>query len=332
MDSLRLFHFIRPLWLCALPAIVATWWLVRRQTGGGAILRDGIAPHLREALTVGRDRGLRVVPVDLLSIALVCGTLASAGPTWSRLPSPWFAETAPLVIAIEVSDSMRANDVQPTRLDRARFKIRDLVDARTGARSALIAYADSAHIVLPPTEDAEVLQPFLEGLDPAVMPRQGANAGAVLTLALRLLGDKVGKGTLLFVNDGFERADLPALAELAGDETAPGMAALVLGTEAGGSALLPDGTFATTRAGGRIDTRLDLGALRRFERETGAPVVRATADDSDLRRLLRHIESRLHQFDEQDPNIQWKDQGWWLLWPAALLTAAWFRRGWTMQW
>ena len=55
-------------------------------------------------------------------------------------------------VAIEVSDSMRSNDVQPTRLDRARFKVLDLIAARTGSRTALIAYAGTAHVVVPPSK------------------------------------------------------------------------------------------------------------------------------------------------------------------------------------
>jgi Ca-activated chloride channel family protein len=98
-----------------------------------------------------------------------------------------------LVIAIEVSDSMRSNDLQPTRLDRARFKVMDLVAARTGSRTALIAYAGSAHIVVPPSTDSEVLQPFLESLDPVIMPSPGANAGNVLPLAQALLGEQAAR-------------------------------------------------------------------------------------------------------------------------------------------
>ena len=55
-----------------------------------------------------------------------------------------------------------------------------------------------------------------------------------------------------------------------------------------------------------------------------------STDDSDVRRLIRTINSNLRQAD--DPNAQWRDEGWWFLWPAALLTLLWFRRGWTMQW
>jgi Ca-activated chloride channel family protein len=256
--------------------------------------------------------------------------LAAAGPTWSKQPSPWFAEAAPLVIAIEVSDSMRSNDTQPTRLDRARFKVMDLVAARTGSRTALIAYAGSAHIVVPPSTDAAVLQPFLESLDPAIMPTAGSAASLVLPLAQGLLGDRPAAGTLLFVNDGFDIGDIAPLADFASQPGTPSMAALVVGSDEGGVAFMPDGTPVMAAGGGRLDTSIDPALLRRVASDANVSIVRAGVGDSDIRQLLRAIQSNLQQAD--DPDARWRDQGWWLLWPAVLLALFWFRRGWTMRW
>ena len=63
-----------------------------------------VAPHLRDALTVNRAAKVRVQPIDGIALVLVASTLAAAGPTWSRQASPWLAETAPLVVALEVSE------------------------------------------------------------------------------------------------------------------------------------------------------------------------------------------------------------------------------------
>lgn len=330
MSSLNLFHFLRPLWLLAVPAVCLVWWLVRRRQAQKSLVGAFVAPHLREALTVNQEekRGLR--PVDWACIAGLAAALAAAGPSWSKQPSPWFSETAPLVVAIEVSDSMRSNDVQPTRLDRARFKLLDLVEARTGSRTAIIAYADSAHIVLPPSTDIDVIKPLLESLDPVIMPKQGANTSNVLPLATELLSEDAVMGTILFVNDGFEAVDVPALVQFSQQQGAPAMAALVIGTEEGGVALMPDGSAVSGPGGGRLDTRLDTETLGRVKSEAGMPVVRMSTDDTDIRQVMRAIDSNLQQAD--DPNAQWNDGGWWLLWPAALLVLLWFRRGWTMQW
>jgi len=101
---IELLHVIRPLWLIALPVIALVWWLVRRRDASQVMVGHFVAPHLREALTVNRNarRGLRAI--DGVAIALLATSIAAAGPTWSKQASPWFSETAPLVIAIEVSD------------------------------------------------------------------------------------------------------------------------------------------------------------------------------------------------------------------------------------
>ena len=323
-------HFLRPLWLLAVPAILLIWWLVRRRDASRADVGSFVAPHLREALTVNRDAGKGFRAIDGVAVAMLLATAAAAGPTWSKQVSPWFSETAPLIIAMEVSDSMRSNDLQPTRLDRARFKVLDLVGKRTGSRTALVAYAGSAHIVVPPSTDIEVLKPFLESLDPAIMPAPGAVASRVLPLAQKLLGDEAATGTLLFVNDGFDASDIASLADFSRQPGTPALAALVVGSDEGGVAFMPDGSPVVAAGGGRIDTRIDPALLRRVAAEARVSVVRASAGDADLRQLLRAIQSNLQLAD--DPDAEWLDQAWWLLWPAALLALLWFRRGWTMQW
>lgn len=329
MTALENFHFLRPFWLLAVPVLALVWWLSRRQDSR----RDGaaaiIAAHLRAALTINAA-GAGVRPADGVIIAAVLVALAAAGPAWNQAPSPWFAETAPLVIALEVSDSMRSIDVQPTRLDRARFKILDLATRRTGGRTAIIVYAGSAHILVPPSSDTDVLKPLLESLDPAIMPVPGAAAAAALPLAKQLLADEATRGSVLYINDGFSTTDLPELAAFTATEGNPGVTALVIGTDAGGSALLPDGSAVRGADGGRLATGVDAALLARMQRQAGVPFTRMTTGDSDLREILRRIDSHLSR--AADPDARWQDAGWWLLWPAALLLLAWFRRGWTMRW
>ena len=112
--------------------LLIAWWFLRRREAGTTSIGDLVAPHLRDALTVNRSDRAHIRPVDGVAVTAVLIAIAAAGPTWNKQQSPWFAETAPLVVAIEVSDSMRANDLLPTRLDRARFKVLDLVKVIAG--------------------------------------------------------------------------------------------------------------------------------------------------------------------------------------------------------
>jgi Ca-activated chloride channel family protein len=310
--------------------LTAIWWLVRQQTAHSSKLKTGIADHLTEAMTVNRKGTRGVLPVDGIAIVMLCSALATAGPSFRQQESPWFAETAPLVVALEVSDSMRANDLVPSRLERARFKILDLIAARTGARTSLIAYSGSAHVVMPPTMDALVIKPFLESLDPAIMPIPGANLTRVLPLALDLLGDEAASGTLLIVADGIDNSDVPALRSFTSGEDAPSIALLLAATDKDAIAMLPDGSLAKNPDGSRVDTRVDLSRLQQIVNDAGLWFVQLSPQDNDIAALLSQIESRLEQ--AEDPDAVWVDDAWWLLWPAVLVMLAWFRRGWTMQW
>ena len=173
MSELRLileaFHFIRPVVLLLVPLVVALWWWVRATRTRRDVPGEGIAPHLRAALTVGAHGGGRVTAIDTVAAMLLLVVVGAAGPTWSRMPDPFVAQSAPMVVVLKVAPSMEEADVAPSRLERAKQKIRDLLDLRAGARTALVAYAGTAHVVVPMTEDPGVMVPYLEGLTPEVM-------------------------------------------------------------------------------------------------------------------------------------------------------------------
>jgi Ca-activated chloride channel homolog len=295
------FHFIRPLWLLLLPAVAALWWLVRRTRMRREVPAEGLAPHLRAALTVGGAGHRRLLPIDGVAAALALVTLGAAGPTWSRMPDPFVAQSAPVVVVLKVTPSMDGTDVAPSRLERGKQKIRDLLDLRAGARTALVAYAGSAHRVVPMTEDPNVMTPYLEGLTPDVMPVEGQRAADALALAADLLAGEDTPGGVLFVADGLDPADAAAL------DAAEAPAVAVL-------AMLPEGTR---------DRGLD---------QLSAPVVPVTPDDGDIRRIDRALNAAYRQAMLDNADQPWQDRGHWLAWPAALLTLLWFRRGWTMRW
>ena len=155
---LGLFHFLRPVWLLTLLPIAGIWWVVRPKKRNPETQASGIALHLMQALTVNSSEEQKVFPIDGTAAILVLLAIAVAGPTWSRFPNPLLAQTAPLAVALKVSPSMQSPDIQPSRLDRASFKILDLVERRAGAQTALFAYAGSAHRVTPLTEDPNIIR------------------------------------------------------------------------------------------------------------------------------------------------------------------------------
>ncbi len=294
------FHFIRPLWLLLLPVILLAWWVIRRGQVRQGPPADGLAPHLRSALTVGSDSQGRLRPIDGVALGLLLLVIGAAGPTWSRTPDPFVAQTAPLVVVLEVTPSMAEKDIAPSRLERGKQKIRDLLDLRGGARTALVAYAGSAHGVVPMTEDPAVMLPYLEGLIPEIMPVEGEQAGQALALATDLLSQEETPGGILFVADGLDPADAPAL---------DGAATLAV------LAMLPEGV-----------------RDRGLDQLSNATVIPATPDASDVNRIDRLLAAAYREALLQNTEQPWEDRAHWLAWPVILLTLLWFRRGWTMRW
>jgi Ca-activated chloride channel family protein len=119
---------------------------------------------LLDHLVVGRTERRRLRPVHLTALLMALGSIAVAGPTWEREKPPFVQDQAPLAIAIDLSQTMDAIDVSPTRLERAKLKVRDLLRLRQGARTAIFAYAGSAHMVLPLTEDAHLIETYVDSL------------------------------------------------------------------------------------------------------------------------------------------------------------------------
>ena len=303
--QLSLFHFLRPWWLTLLLPTLLLWWHVRVSAVQSESGTNGIAPHLAAALRVGMDQRRWILPIDGVTLSILLAVLAVAGPTWSRVPNPLVAQTAPLAIVLKVSASMERHDIAPSRLARAKHKIVDLLQTRSGARTALIAYGGTAHRVAPLSEDPEILKVFLEGLSPDVMPRAGDNATAALALANTALANEPTPGAILFVVDKIDSVDLPAIAEH---------------VQRGGAPLV---ILAVTKQDGALD---NVASLR------GITTVELTPDNADVGEIERRVALAYREALSADDRQQWDDRGWMLTWPVALLTLLWFRRGWTMRW
>jgi len=147
MSWIAAFTFLRPWILLGLPILALLWLLLHRKGRADALRSPHIAPHLLAALTIGGAERSRSSALALLIPAAMLMVLGAAGPAWRAASSPFVTETAPVVIALDLSESMTQTDIQPSRLERAKQKILDLMELRAGGRVGLVAYAGSAHLV-----------------------------------------------------------------------------------------------------------------------------------------------------------------------------------------
>src|SRR5690606_13323282 len=207
--DLSAFHFLRPWCLALLPLAGFLWWMRRAERD--AIWRDSrIAPALLPYLVVRAPGSRCPRPEDLLALVLSAGALAAAGPTWQRDELAFLDNVAPLMVAVDLSASMDSHDVPPSRLEAVRHTLSDLVARRAGARTGLIAYAGSSHLVLPPTDDANLFDLFTQALSTDLIGLQGRNVAGAIALGARVLAAERTGGTLLLVTDGADRQHLDA--------------------------------------------------------------------------------------------------------------------------
>lgn len=303
MDLIAGFHFLRPVCLLLLLPAIALWLLERREADTTARWRRAIDPSLLRHLTVGGESGRRLKPEDMLLAAWLLAILAAAGPAWRQIPSPFAQAARPAMLVVKVTPSMLGHDLAPTRLDRAREKMADLLALREGAPTGLVAYAGSAHLVLPPTPDGAVVRTMAGALAPELMPRQGDALPEAVKLAARTLAEGGQGGSIVVFADA-----APAIPAGAAPSSAP----VTL------FAMLPP-----ARASADPSLRAAASAL-------GADLLAPTLDTADVERLAHALATAGPPPPAPGEAPRWQEAGWWLTPVVVLLALVWFRRGWVL--
>jgi len=321
-------HFLRPAALLLVLLVPVIVWLARRVQLARDPWRAAVDAHLLHALRVPESASRGHGPLPLAILAYLIALLALAGPAWQRLPQPLLRADAALIIALDLSDSMRAADLAPNRLARARFKIADVLTARPDGQVALIAYSGDAFVVAPLTDDANTVRSLLAALDHDTLPEPGQRADRAIRLASKLLASAgFAEGDLLLLTD---RA-LPRDREAAIKAAASGLRISVLGvgTAAGAPVALPGGGFMRDAAGAMQLPKLDANALQALAAAAGGVYHPLSSDDSDLRALALGVpRAAALNSDEQATSDHYQDGGVWLLLVLLPLAALLFRRGW----
>ncbi len=328
--NLSAFHFLRPWWLLALAAAALLLWL-RRDEDGRLGWRSNIAPALLPYLTVNTQGSRGPRPAQILAALLALGGLAAAGPTWQQDRPAFLDNMAPLIAAVDLSPSMDAADLPPSRLEAVKRKLRDLLARRAGAKTGLIVYAGSAHLVLPPTDDPALPDMFVQALSTDLIAARGKDAAGAITLAASLLQSGEAGGTLVLVTDG---ADTNQLAEVERLARANAFQILVwaAGTRDGGVVRDARGQPRVDAQGKPMLGSFDEDALKRLAQAARAPLGSLTLNDDDLDWVTGHAERHFQEVQDADKPPNWKDAGYWLCWPLALLALLALRRGWNVNW
>jgi Ca-activated chloride channel homolog len=325
-------HFLRPQWLWLLLAVPVIYLSFQVRDDVRARWKRYIDPKLLDHLIVARKQGWRFRPIHMVCVLIFLGTIAIAGPSWRREQPPFTEDKAPLVIALDLSETMDTIDLDPTRLERAKLKLRDLLKVRQGGRTALFVYAGTAHMVLPFTTDDSLFDLYLSSLSTSLMPSQGKDTAKALRTIEAFLKDEPVPGTILFVTDGIEPQALPAFRQFAAqDGNQDDILVMGVGTVSGGPVRVAANRFLTDHLGRRVYAKLDVGALRSLS-SIGVSATTLTLNDDDIDWVQRRVQHHLQAVQQRDSKTRWIDEGYWLTIPIAAVAVFWFRKGWTVRW
>lgn len=256
-------EWLRPQWLLALPVALALGWAWWRARAGAGPWRRVVDPALLEALAGSAPASSARLALGLAAAALALAVVALAGPSWRTQPSPLHRDTSARIVVLDLSPSMNAVDVAPSRLARARAAVADVLRDAAGAQLGLVVFGADAFSVAPLSADPATLVHLLQGISTGVLPRQGSRPDLGLDLARAMLEQAGAEGgEVILVGDSAGDARTRAAARaLAADGFT--VSVLALGTPQGGPVPLAGGSFARTESGEVRVARPEFEALER---------------------------------------------------------------------
>ena len=332
ITALSEFHFLRVEWLWLLPLWGLVLWFLPKIQSSQIDWAQWIAPPLQRLFVVSsqisqhRKKQLQVG----FALIWILGTLALAGPAWERLPQPLLVRDQARVILLDLSYSMLATDLQPNRLERARYKIEDLLNRFQEGQTAIVLYAGDAHTLVPLTEDVETIRTLLPSLHPSLMPVRGSRPDLAFENVIEMLNQvDIQNSHLVWITDGIDDQQVKPLQNLLSSQRHK-LTVLAVGTPSGAPIVLEKGNYLKDTNNNIVIPQLDLAPLRAVAEALGGQVLPVQYDDSDLERLVAS-EKKDQGFQEQEEELttdRWREEGPWLFVLLLPLVAMIFRRGW----
>ena len=322
------FHFLRAGWIVLIPiAILLIFFFKRRMLTIGnweKLIDKRLLPYVmsRRQLSDNQYKWWLISLISVLSI------IALAGPTWERIEQPSFRTDQSLVIALDLSRSMNAQDITPNRLTRAKLKILDILERRQGAQVALIVYSANAFTVTPLTSDTDTITALINSIDTSIMPSRGSYPALAIDKGLQLLNQaSVSNGEIILVTDGGITSDSFSSAQKLRDEGYR-LSALGIGSMNGAPIPKETGGFITDNTGQITISRLEVDDLKDLVEIGGGSYTSITSNDQDIDTLLSEVYSAVRESDDSVTTDQWKEFGPWLLLIVVPFGSLLFRKGW----
>ena len=322
------FHWLRPEWFGILPILfLITFGFARRKLRMGSWFRL-IDPKLVPYVLLREQNKETSFQWWLLFLGGLLAVIAMAGPSWDRIEQPVFRSEKAIVIALDLSRSMDAQDVSPSRLSRARLKILDILNHRKSGQTALVVYSGNSFTVTPLTTDSDTIAALVASLSTDIMPSRGSYMPAAINKGQQLLKQAgVIYGEVIILTDG---GSSPAAETAARELRQQGYSLSILGVGTENGAPIPrnSGGFISDNSGGIAISKLDVTGLKMVSMAGGGRYTNLTIDDTDINILLTEDVNTTTKPGESISTDQWQEEGPWILLFLVPLAALSFRRGW----
>lgn len=310
---MQLFRFANPEYLyllLLLPALVLLFVLniIRRNRQFRKIGSQTVISRLAPDMSDSRP----VVKFILLLFAISSSIIMLARPQFGSKLEEVRKQGVEVVLALDVSNSMLAQDIQPDRLTRAKQAISRLVDNLDNDRIGLIVFAGDAYTQIPITSDYVSAKMFLSTITPEMVPKQGTAIGAAIRLGIRSFSPGEGKSrAMVVITDGENHEDDPVAAA---EEALK--AGIIIHTIGIGS---PEGVPIPVSSGGKNDylkdrdgntviTKLDEDILKKIAASTGGSYIRASSSSIGLDEIFKNIRKMKKEELESKMYTEYNDQ------------------------
>lgn len=332
---LGLFHFLRPWWLSTIIIAIILFILLLSKlhsstNNNWAKYCDAhLLPHV---LSDGNQAKNFHLPLFLL-ILWIISAFALAGPTWSLSKQPTYQKDTARIIALDLSSSMTATDIKPSRQQRAIYKVLDVLHNIKEGQTGMLVFSSYPFVVSPLTSDSNTIASLVPALTTNILPVQGVDIARALNKSAKLLKQGgYNHGQIILITDSTPSADDIATAK---DLANQGYITSVwgIGTTQGGPIMQGDGSYATDSQGNIILAQLDKQKLEQLTRDTSGSYIDFTNTNLDLDQIINLINNKINfnnvtKTHKTTTKNLWEDKGIWLIWLLLCLAPFIGIRGW----
>ena len=275
-------YYIHLLWI----VIALALFLFYRARKRRSMLEQFASREMLDKLLTRSESG-RLIKIFLFLLGLTFLVLALMEPKWGYTWEEMKREGRDIIVAVDVSRSMLAQDIAPSRLERAKRAILDLMQIMQGDRIGLVAFAGSAFVQCPLTLDYGAAKMFLSELDPSLIPKGGTQIGEAIIKSVNAFeGNERNTRALILITDGENlQGDLDNAIKMA-KEKGVKIFCIGIGTPSGSPIQITDEkgrkTYITDRSGNQVLSKLNEETLQKIALETGGAYAQAVASGLEL--------------------------------------------------